>query len=516
MPVLTSIDILGIQQYVFASNRLRDVVSASWLVHWATSRDGALQKQADRVLMAGGGNAFLLFDDEKQARDFAANYTRLLYDEAPGLEALISHRSFEQGGLASAIKDLQKDLAVAKLERTPSVPQLGISVTAACQITGLPASGFDPREPRVHLSRMVLQWRNDVTRKDAEKRWESFLSNKESHEVKWAFPREIDKMGRSQGERSLVGVVHVDGNSVGQAIQEWLDKCVENELSDHEVRDQLGQWTQAIDKAGEEALERIVRRTIDAIKYDDKGAPCMDGLIPELSFNPSQENHTTLLPLRPVLLGGDDLTFLCDGRIALDLAEVVLATFEREIPHLGKLSACAGVAIVHSHFPFERAYAFAEELCNSAKQKRRNEDSEASWLDWHIGSPLPGQRIGELRRRKYKSSAWEFTCRPYRLGEGAQDIGSWRWLSRTVLGTGENGFRGERWTLHRNKLKGLIERIRYGPDEIKRVRGSWTVAGLLPWPHGLREDGSLNGRTPLLDALELLDIHLPLDGGRNQ
>ncbi len=45
MPVVTGIDVLGIQRYVFASNRLRDVLAASWMVDHVVKRadDSLLQ-----------------------------------------------------------------------------------------------------------------------------------------------------------------------------------------------------------------------------------------------------------------------------------------------------------------------------------------------------------------------------------------------------------------------------------------------------------------------------------------
>jgi hypothetical protein len=48
---------------------------------------------------------------------------------------------------------------------------------------------------------------------------------------------------------------------------------------------------------------------------------------------------------------------------------------------------------------------------------------------------------------------------------------------------------------------------------VRRAREAWTAAADIPWPGGLREvNGFFDGvRTPLLDALELLDIYLPLD-----
>jgi len=383
MPVLTGIDILGIQDYVFASNRLRDVISASWLVHWATAKDGALAQagleEGAEVVLASGGNAILSFQDQTRARDFVTRYSRLLYDKAPGLEVAVVHHCFEPGGLADAMHKLQLDLSVAKLERMPSVPQLGISVTAACQITGLPAVGFDPSERNVPLSAVVMRWRDAGVREEA-----------------------------NIGERSLVGVVHVDGNGVGEAIRKWLNKCIQDNVPDDKVRQQLREWSESVDRVGREALERAIKRTIEAVEQKN-GEYELVGEIEDLSFGLECSDGQVFLPLRPVLLGGDDLTFLCDGRIALDLAETALAAFECCVRHLGKLSACAGVAIVPVHAPFERAYALAESLCRNAKRRRREEGDSGSWLDWHIGAPLPGETVNDLRLRKYSFWAGQTT-----------------------------------------------------------------------------------------------------------
>ena len=67
------------------------------------------------------------------------------------------------------------------------------------------------------------------------------------------------------------------------------------------------------------------------------------------------------------MYGGDDLTFVCDGRLGLDLAAFYLKEFSRgTIKVCGEdksVDACAGVAIVPTKFPFASAYHFAEELC---------------------------------------------------------------------------------------------------------------------------------------------------------
>lgn len=509
MPVLTGIDVLGVQRYVFASSRLRDVVAASWLVHWATAADGALQDSGGDVLLASGGNAILRFDALTRARDFVARYTRRLYDEAPGLEVAVAHRVFDHGSLASALGHLQIDLARSKLERVPSAPRLGLSVTAACRITGLPATGVDPQDARLPLSRMVLRWREADVRQRAMERWNAFVPA----DARFAFPAEIDDMGRTRGDTSLLAVVHVDGNGIGQRIAEWQLGCVVSSRSDDEVESELREWATSINDAGRRALRAVVDRVTGAI--DDEAR--ILGAIPALGFElRRREAGEILLPLRPILLGGDDITFICDGRLALHLAEVALDSFACRIPHIGAVSACAGVALVPPHTPFDRARELAGALCANAKARRREKNDSGSWIDWHIGAPPPGAGVVDLRRRAFAhrlgGQQLELTCRPYCIGASANDSETWRWLARTVLGSGHSGFRGAHWSRHRNKLKELASVVRDGPEGVRRLRESWTAAPVLTWPGGLDQtNGFLDGvRTPLLDAIELLDIHLPL------
>lgn len=513
MPVLTAIDVLGIQRYVFASNRLRDAVSASWLVHWATASDGALAESGGDLFQASGGSAILRFAEETRAREFAGKYTRRLYDQAPGLEVAVAHRAYAPDELASAIEGVQVNLAVAKFERAPSAPQLGLSVTAPCRISGLPASGLDPQDPTVSLSRLVLRWRDRSVQEQATGRWNAFFAGTAG----WAFASEIDDMGRTRGETSLVGVVHLDGNGVGQQITSWLRRCVDAGRSDDAVRSNLTEWSSVLGHLGERSLRSVVARVTRAVQEDDN-EPRLLGAVADLVFGLRRSGENVLLPIRPVLLGGDDLTFLCDGRIALDLAETALDAFNAEVPHLGHVTACAGVAIVPAHTPFDRAYALAETLCGNAKRRRQEKNDGGSWVDWHIGAPRPGEGVGDLRARAYShplsGTSLELTCRPYPLGTHADDPGTWRWLSQSVLGTRPGSFRGEQWRQHHNKLKELASALREGKDGVRRTREGWTAAAGLQWPDGLdQKNGFIDGlRTPLLDAVELLDIHLPLTG----
>ena len=513
MPVLTAVDVLNVQGYVFASNQLNDVISASWVVHWATSKNGALDEWEKHVIFAAGGNALLEFETFEDARLFAAIYTRLLLDEAPALGVVIVHRQYSKGEMAAKLQLLQLDLAQAKLKRKVSAQQLGLSINASCKLTGLPACGFDQNNDGP-LSKKILFWRKSKVKEAAQERWSSFLQNKTK---KWEFPLDLDQMGRSYGESSILGVVHVDGNGIGDRIRDWLNKCVDNKDPDQVVRDGYRKWSEELEGLMEKVLQTLVDRILFAVQ-DDQIKGVLAGR--EIEIELDKNNGVTYLPMRPVLLGGDDLTILCDGRIALDLAACALKVFETsKLNYLGSVSACAGIALVHTHYPFFRAYEIAEKLCSSAKSKRREKNEQGSWLDWHLGELKPGESISSFREQNYSVEAdvgKYATCRPYRLNINSSTfMEDWRWLTEELLGSKDFGFSGNKWSNRRNKIKQLPSLVRRGPVVVRRALETWQIIDAeLCFPKELGIDGFFsNERSPLIDAVEILDLYFPLING---
>lgn len=527
MPVLTGLDVLGIQSYIFASNRLRDVLSASWMVAHVTDEPFIHQADANaKILLAAGGNAVLEFQSLEQARAWTTRYTRRLLDEAPGLEVAVTHLEYDEGGLAEALKDLQRELAYAKLARRPGVPQLGLSVNEPCAVTGLPAVCIDNGAV---ISRPIQALR--AHRDDATERWDDFLP--EGREEETCFPIEVDHLGRTVGDSSLVAIVHVDGNSVGKRISDWLDRCIDEARDDDDVRQEYSAWSGDIEELGKHVLKRVVGRVVNAVDAVDSREGVVSGVPEHLGFRLHCEDGKLALPIRPLLLGGDDLTFVCDGRVALDLAVAALRAFDDlEIRHLGekghatKLTACAGVAFMGAHAPFYRNYELCEKLCASAKryvkEKHKNKDSKSgSCIDWHVGASRPSESIETIREREYSvrdavkreddSKQVLLTMRPYLL-DGEH---SWKWLDQDVLGPGADGaFRSSRWMESRNRIKAIPALLVQGGEILSRQLEAWRAIDgkTLSFPAGIADDGMCSdGRSPLLDAIELLDLHLRLE-----
>jgi hypothetical protein len=110
---------------------------------------------------------------------------------------------------------------------------------------------------------------------------------------------------------------------------------------------------------------------------------------------------------------------------------------------------------------------------------------------------------------------WRFeseraTGRPYRLGDPNLP-GTWRWLSTHVLGP--TGFHSPAWARKRSKLPTLRDLLKEGPAAVRRGLEAWRLTDPdLKLPAGLEESGGyLGDTTPLLDALDLLDVYRPLE-----
>lgn len=504
--VLTFVDAMGIHEYIYASNRLRDIIGGSWLVDRATAKTGWIHELGfgDYILVAAGGNAVLRFAGSGRHRDFAAALSRRVLDDAPGLRVAIHHQPYDAGGLGQALVDGMTELAKAKAAYRGSAPLLGLGVTAACAQTRLPASEIDV-DRGVPISAGLAVRRRVVD--EAEKFWHGFLPQENELGFAPVFPSDLDELGRSRDEVSLIGVVYVDLNEVGSKLNEKLTQLDDGRACDEEVASEFGNLSLRLDTCVQDAMRTVLHRVCGAIDISLPGIPGGYS-VPDIDLRSEQRVH---LPFRPIFAGGDDLTFLCDGRIALDLAATALESIQQS-----GYEACAGVAIVKAHAPFARSYALAKSLCASAKRKAHDANGKSA-IDWHISLNAPGEALEDLRQRQYSSGRFHLTARPYVLDDSGPGW-SWRSFRDEILGPDGNGLRsgdsGANWLAHRSKLKELREVLRDDPGRIGDLLTSWKVAARdLGFPKPC-SDGFVGAATPLLDAIELLDLHLPLDPPR--
>lgn len=520
---LTGLDVVRIQESIFASNRLRDIVAGSELVDEVTAanRMQRFLSSGQRVVFGGGGNAVVVSPDRAGARDFVGEYSHALLDEAPGLEVVAAHEPLDPAGQLASLDRLQLALDRAKHTGVISAPLDGLSVTAACAETQMAATALvrepDPKRPHRWLpaSGAVAARRSLPAATDwpvdpnlyRDRFYEQGISARPYLPIKH---EDIAANGNQ------LAIVHIDGTRIGKRLHDAL-----HEVAGRDVIDQLGRASKAIDGVMEKAEDAIIERIVDAVRIDPRGSLAVCSQRSGQTIPLRADSGRVALPYRRVVRAGDDLTFVCDGRLGLTLARAALESLEHQpVAELGRgpLAACAGVAIARAGVPFARLYRTAEAACREAKRCAAERGASFA-IDWHVGPPV--NDLAAHRRSSYRRGNVSLTGRPYPLDPaGASSVlpHSFEMLDDEILGPNPNkagfaaGLLGTEWQGHRSRLHALEDAIRHSEADATALLTRWGLHDPTQQPAWLRQAGFDSGRehNVLLDAIELSDLHVPL------
>jgi hypothetical protein len=609
---VTTLETASIQPYIFGSNELRENIGASHLAHLATTTwvFEQLTTQGERhnvqgyqnkrrsftytnqqietpdnsltveLIYAGGGNTILLFKGDnslERAKDFVYKLSRKVLHDTPGMNLYAGHQAYQWGeNLALAVRQAREMMGRYKKERPINLSLLGLGVTAACTSTGLPANGRHPDESKENSL-------SDLANRQVGRKWEAsknaldrlrgfFPDIETKYHFKWT--NDLDKIGTlPEQNKRYIGVVHADGNGMGQRFIR-LGQLFETYLQPHprayiKAMRQLSILSQDTAQA---ALEKTVYALVESLQLyaqDNDRYFHQD--------NELEKGFWGYLPFRPIVFGGDDVTWVCAGVWGLALAQRYLQALEEgdEIPSTQDILrrsglddtawetllhevtqkkdaaaqetlaepasppyACAGVTIVKTHYPFSQAYEIAETLTKSAKSRARqvrhqqgHQDKKASALDWHYTTTGLADDLEGIRGREYVTAQGDnLIARPLVL----DDRHSWRNWDNFVRVT--TAFQ-QLWLPSRNKVLALREALRGGPPAVGQYqaverRGNQLPRIALPEGHDLIEaEGWVRSTQPAeqvspgqtdefrciyFDAIEMADLFVPLRQANGQ
>ena len=528
---LLLIEATGIQDYIFGSNELKQIIGASELVQQATHdwvldslpRPNNVSPAVDQpdgwqiaapvltgawaaqVIYAGGGNAVVVFADAGDAQSFARKLSRRVLEQAPGLRIIVTQQDFnpQQDALKTELHKLRAASAVRKRTPPASTPLLGLGVTAACVYTGAPAVAY--RERRWLSAEACAKQK---AAPDGTRRLKSHLND--IRYQSYGFIEDFNLLGQ-HGEASYMALIHTDGNGMGKRIEDYGKE--HDTPADNEKYSQAQHaFSERVKTVARAALNSTVGLLLENIEFDDLGHRSIAGKAPIVTGYDQQNRKIDLLPFRPIVFGGDDVTFVCEGRIGLSVAVKYLRQFSAQVLEDEKQAyARAGVAIVKAHYPFARAYDLAEELCASAKKRikaLRPDDASATMLDWHFatgGLILP---LKEIRAREYTVPSGDLYMRPVALTTDGSDWRTWANFSGAAI-----GFQGgdKAWRGRRSKVKALREALRGGPEAVKHFLAGEKLPAVYP-DKKAQETGWLGDRSGYFDPVEALDFYQLLEG----
>jgi hypothetical protein len=229
-----------------------------------------------------------------------------------------------------------------------------------------------------------------------------------------------------------------------------------------------------------------------------------------------KDNHwkdVIFFPFRPIIFGGEDVAFICDGRIALDLTVHYLTALQQvNLADDNPLYARAGVALVKTHYPFRKAYDLAEELAKNTKERINeidNDGKEVYALDWHVAFTGLSGNINEIREREFVVNQGKLFMRPVSICK-TKDGSDWLTWENFVSVTREFQFE---WSEKRNKAKTLREALRKGEVQVEQFLKLNKDIKLpeVKNCNDMKDKGWFDERCGYFDALEMMDMYFPLE-----
>lgn len=491
MGVLTVLEISKKQQYIFKTNRLRENIGASSIIDYVTETlpDQYCEDAKGTLVNRGGGSSIFYFDDHDQAVSFNMALTKMLLKTYPGLEFFVGLQNYDPKSdrIMDAMDNLFSRLEQKKSTRMHYAGITDLGISEKCASTRFPAIGLD--DYGRPASAEILAKSNESHKQSQANRKDFFAMSSEA-------------LGLARNEKAYMAITHIDGNRMGKRILEIKQQFSNRygkeatELVNQAYVEALNKFSKNIERAFKESFQSLVDTLVAQRSYLEANG---------LKLEPDK------IPIRKIILAGDDVCYVTDARIAIECARIFiekLETFELEGE---KITACAGIAMVKDKFPFYKAYQLSENLCRNAKNAIK-EDKIESRIDWQIMQGDFTTDIKELRARTHiTKDKKNISLKPMIVSldkEKSNNQHHYHYFVQDLKALGKD-------SMARGKVKGMLPVIQQGEaatniylnvNQLHPLIGSHRMGAMT----GFIEEGCV-----LFDAIETMDYWIGLEGGRD-
>ncbi len=449
--VLAMYDVRGKQEFIFRTNKLQEIVGASWLIRdvfddylyeSAKKAGGKIynyKKERNKsnfslksfkehmrngyigeVVYEGGGNFLLIFENENIFKNVTYHFTKSITENIGTLHVLgtcVEITNFDD--FPNKEKELYAAHRINEAQESNISPWSCLPIVQVDRKTSQPLIDFKypkdfPEEYKKAIEKKGVKGK--LSKESAAKLIKYYtekqkIKEKKSEklsdvEIEFYGKNEdlLDNLVTEKGVDSQLAIVYIDGNNMGAQVQEATKDKKSYEEAINALRD-FSEKTQRL----------YVEGGIKAALQDLHGSNEKDAF-------------------RIVVSAGDEINFIVNAHDAFKCAQNYLEYIYKKD---NRPSACAGIAVFHSHAPYADVYKIAEEACESGKQKMKEielkiskeeiDDSDeekkkernkrinaikhSSFIDFHICQGAIGTSLDEIRKEENE----EKISRPWKI-----------------------------------------------------------------------------------------------------
>ena len=463
---LSIYDISGIQKYIFDTEKLKEQVGASAIVHWILYeklpevvgeekiKEG---KYADKyvwetdldeltepteshggtVVSVGGGIATVLYNDEKYMYKCNRKIQKAVLEVTRGRLRLC--HAYIEIEFSDNLNEKYNEL-IRQLAREKSKPN-----------TLYLADGFSiVEEDSNHEPVTVFVEDNKTTYGSVSglKKRRKFKKIKDVRdELGHVYATQFEDF-REKGRKSFTAVIHIDGNGMAHEKQRMMSELT-GSLQEGLI--ELRKISNEIADLYNEVLRRTILQT-----FEDK-----------------KDKKEEKIAFRKMVSDGDDVTVIIESSRAFDFVENFMENLKklRDKENKGEekrymlldkygfnTTASAGIAFVHDKYPIYDAYGISEDLCSITKEmaNKCRKNKSVSGVDFHIVDSGLKSDINTFREKNYNKANITLNIRPY-FFDDEKRINSYSEFKRLKNSIKNN-------VIPRSKLKGLRKAYTQGKE----------------------------------------------------
>ncbi|WP_259015102.1 Cas10/Cmr2 second palm domain-containing protein [Emticicia fluvialis] len=357
----------GIQDFIFQTNKLKEIGGASELVEQICTseffKEAGIDANDENIIINAAGNIKYLFNDENKCQQLVRKFPRAIAEFAPGIT--ISQAVFKlekTGKLSDAINALEERLK-AQRNNPQSPVEIGFMGLERARRTGGVGREYIENEvydasskKKIDAFAKYRKQSDSLNLKSSPNLYQKFFgADLEVNKI----PFDVNQINKDSSSPWLA-VIHADGNGLGKLVQRLSSKLKEKDT-----------------EVAKKAFAVFSRQLDEATQIAAKTA------FKNLNLNASKEEK---YPIRPILLGGDDITLIIRADLAFDFTVNFLQEFEyqtqKRLAFLSTdyeitefrngLTACAGIAYIKYSYPIHYGLHLAEELTKKAKKASKS------------------------------------------------------------------------------------------------------------------------------------------------